>query len=87
MTHTHDDIEAVEERIAKLEAVMAKLPKTADGVPVVPGMILYGPNQFDEIQEHYTELEVNGDPLHCQVCGNCYSTRAAAEAAQAGVRS
>lgn len=28
-------------RVEELEAIVAKLPKTADGVPIVPGMFLY----------------------------------------------
>ena len=29
------------DRVEQLEAIVAKLPKTADGVPIVPGMFLY----------------------------------------------
>lgn len=37
-------------RVRELEAIVAKLPKTADGVPIVPGMKLWVP-AFDEVED------------------------------------
>ena len=72
--------------IGRLRAIVDKLPKTANGVPVVPGMKLwdanvslapYGPidvvmagNDGDYYQPHEWDWD------------NCYSTKEAAEAAK-----
>ncbi len=75
-------------KIERLQAIIDKLPKTADGVPVVPGMILFDPVWIDRhfpIEEllvycpdatrsewHDGEVDVS----------QCYSTKAAAKAAK-----
>lgn len=77
----NDLIETTKRRL-ELEAVLAKLPKTADGVPVTPGMTLY------LLSEHKTnpammELVVGGDKSpNAQYCW--YSTREAALSANGG---
>ena len=77
--------------LLELRETVAKLPKTADGVPVVPGMNLCAPNvDFD-----FGVLAVVDDPdepdLNCRDvrgvefgmdAGDCYSTKEAALAAQ-----
>lgn len=82
-----DPIRHVECEIARLRAIVDKLPKTADGVPVVPWMRLFVP----EFEGGVSEISVVGTwekrstsslPLpvyHGERA--CYSTRSAAEAA------
>ena len=72
--------DAAEKRVGVLEATIAKLPKTADGVVMTPGMLLW---YWWEPQ--YSE----GDPmLQWSIAPSgpcaphkCYSTKEAAEAA------
>lgn len=75
--------------LAALEAIVEKLPKTADGVPVVPGMKVWGVIdgevpmftveivRVDEIVGH----SERGSWGFNQSTFQCYSTRSAAEAA------
>ena len=86
----------------RLQAIVDKLPKTADGVPVAPGMTVYfcrdgSPHivgAFHEWSSDPDEYEV-GDAVPCwneekrysaRCLGDCYSTRKAAEAAINGGR-
>jgi hypothetical protein len=84
-----DRVSALEAENAKLRAIVAKLPKTADGVPVVPGMNLWelSTHQYPMHTEQFIEEVVSisqprgfgGSPnAFCR----CYSTREAAEAAK-----
>jgi hypothetical protein len=73
------DLRAENER---LKEVVEKLPKTADGVPVVPGMTIYDlrpsgctPFFVSAVFEKASKHNMYAD---------CYSTREAAEAAQKG---
>jgi len=65
--------------IERLQAIVDELPKTADGVPVVPGMAVY---RRDIGQAHVSvfsmgEVHFSGGPTtHVD---SCYSTREAAE--------
>jgi hypothetical protein len=80
---------AVLDEIERLRAIVAKLPKTADGAPVVPGMTLFYIHPkgkvysvligFD-LDETWVNYAANGDRARLGI-GDCYSTRAAAEAA------
>lgn len=69
-------------RITELEAIVEKLPRTADGVPVVPGMTLW----FVETRDTGKTWFVNEhEPIrlatnHYWISDKGYSTRAAAEA-------
>jgi len=65
----------------RLQAIVAKLPKTADGVPIVPGMKVWHMNQFGEIAEAEVEIRFYGDPLDIVTEQRCYSTRQKAEQA------
>lgn len=94
-----DDMLADERLIAELErlqAIVAKLPVTADGVPLHPGMTVYRYHKayggmieptvtifgrWDcETKPHYVECRTDGNFI-TNAC-KCYSTRAAAEAAK-----
>jgi hypothetical protein len=81
-------LRAAADRIEELEAIVEKLPKTADGVIVVPGMqgVWISPHQVTAgIRECFggLEAEYDGDngPEHMPF-DQTYSTRAAAEAAK-----
>ena len=67
--------ERVAVHIAELEAIVDKLPKTADGVPVVPGMELWFVNEHGKASMGVTT------PTFGQV-SRFYSTREAALAAK-----
>jgi len=86
-------MEKAAQQIERLQDIVGRLPKTVDGVPVVPGMKLY-----DGIGHHYVDPWVvtgfkvgrNGE-LTClfgengsfdAICTQYYSTREAAEAAR-----
>jgi hypothetical protein len=87
-------------RIAELEAVVDKLPKTADGVPVTCGDTVYcwagGEASPDEAVYPLEVQQSRGILLVGRLGGyrsisnyqaldsRCYSTRAAAEAAKGG---
>ena len=79
---------AAQARIAELEAVVAKLPKTADGVPVLPGMTFFDiePWVCNAIDDKGRALRVNIATMQVRavnyVC-DCYSTKEAAEADRA----
>lgn len=62
------------ERLAKLEAIVDRLPKTADGVAVVQDMKLYCDS--GNLVMGYSIDECNAMPL-----SECYSTRESALAA------
>ena len=73
--------------IARLKAIVDKLPKTADGVPVVPDDVVFHTGQT--IEAGAVAIDPDGEwlvyPQHTDkpwAVKDCYSTRAAAEAAQ-----
>jgi hypothetical protein len=67
--------------IARLQAIVDKLPKTADDVPVVPGMELWAPAHmaWDVRQGREPRASLSDDVVHTK---EYYSTREAAEAAR-----
>ena len=81
---------ALEDEIERLQAIVDKLPKTADGVPVVPGMaVFYSCKDFGPIRltvadyVDWTEygplcFGTHGGVCHGQYADTCYSTREAA---------
>ena len=77
------DAEKVEAALAEREAVIAKLPKTADGKPVIPDMDTAWSICWGKIDE----CEVYWDRAHQDFCcgmwsvSKAYSTREAAQAA------
>jgi len=64
--------------LARLRDVVDKLPKTADGVPVVPGMTLWCPSMEHGPRSQTTIIEPE---FRCELLSR-YSTREAAEAAK-----
>jgi hypothetical protein len=86
-------LEQAADLIEQQAATLAKLEKTADGVPVVPGVRLHPMYPLDaeydvEDGDDYATAELcyrenlSGDVLHDELDpSKCYSTRAAAEAA------
>jgi len=78
------------EVVERLRAIVEKLPKTADGVPVVPGMVIWPPEFIEDEQGATVKIiardNLTGDMLEHGTSllwiGKCYSTREAAEAAR-----
>jgi hypothetical protein len=67
----------------RLAEIVAKLPKTANGVPVVPGMDLWGwIERYDGTPGAVHQQ--NWMTAKAEEIAKCYSTREAAEAAQRG---
>jgi hypothetical protein len=82
-------------RLAEAEAIVAKLPKTADGVPITPGMELWGSLGWNNepakatLRGTYAEGYSVGTPewgMNVRPEVECYSTREAAEAAKEAPR-
>lgn len=67
------------DEIERLQAIVAKLPQTADGVPILPGQKVWGIFANKSIEE----VEIIRGSQGGMYPG-CYSTREAAEAAQKG---
>ena len=69
-------------RIRELEAVVEKLPKTADGVPLVPGMAIWvwtDDGLAEDVADNAYCCDHDLYPLH-----DTYSTEQAAHAAAGG---
>jgi hypothetical protein len=70
--------------LERLRAIVDRLPVTADGVPVAPGMTIYEPaSKYGAPVEPFVANAVyafTDAPLH-NIYRECYSTREAAEAA------
>ena len=78
------DMECMERQRTRLQSIVDKLPKLADGVPAVPGMEPFAP---DYPRRRHTvimciEQDIDPDGSDTQ-WGMLYSTREAAEAARA----
>lgn len=75
-----------EEKLEATQAIIDKLPRTADGVPITPGVVLSGRNGWIGVVRWIGEQEViverPDESTQQVVVGPCYSTRDAAEAAQ-----
>ena len=87
--YAHDCRAVLHKEIERLQAIVDRLPKTADGVPVVPyvSVVWANPMYFG----HVIPKHVNDDGA-IWLCGNggppvsqCYSTPEAAEAARTEV--
>lgn len=91
---TRDQLElAAAARIAELEAIVAKRPKTADGVPVVPGSEVWHPEYMwrpwwveycDSSGGYFVPINPDrrGNEWDEAAVSDCYSTPQAAEAAR-----
>jgi hypothetical protein len=82
------ELATVQRERDELRAVVEKLPKTADGVAVVPGMVVYA---IHPMTDSYVAMMVYMDADNDEwQNGNrndfseCYSTKAAALAAKGG---
>ena len=72
------------DRIAELEAIVEKLPKTADGVAVVPEETVWFRGMGLTVRWHHSLQRWAGvQGSWCPDISSCYSTREAAEAAKA----
>jgi len=71
----------LEAEIARLQSIVDALPKTADGVPIVPYMTLFAMTPSRRIIDFELEswLEVGE---HCDIPTHYHSTREAAEKAR-----
>jgi hypothetical protein len=76
-----DHIKSVIAAMRDAQAIIDKLPKTADGVVVVPGLPVFHPNEGEMV------IDASGVPDEesggwCYPPNECYSTREAALAAK-----
>lgn len=71
-----DQADAWRQQMAGLRAIVARLPKTADGVPVVPGQMVWA-----TLDGAIEEVEIQRPGKRGTYVG-CYSTHEAAEAAR-----
>jgi DNA repair exonuclease SbcCD ATPase subunit len=81
-------VEALMRRVAELEAVVNQLPKTADGVPCIPGETPLWHRSHIDRQGHVDDKGNAAFYYGCgeyryEAVGDCYSTREAAQAAKA----
>lgn len=77
------------QRSERLQAIVDRLPKTADGVPIVPGGDYWSNNdrgtfQWSVVELHQTAASgtFHGSPCVYESYDECYSTREAAEKAR-----
>ena len=70
-------VQAALDETEQLQAIVDRLPKTADGVPVGPGDVIYSLDGRDLRMVRYAE-----SLGHMAYPDVCYSTREAAESAQ-----
>lgn len=81
------ELEQAAAELARLRAIVEKLPVTKDGVSVVPGMVIYGSElivgdegatvMFAAQDNAFFEMMIEGDTIELS---ECYSTREAAAA-------
>lgn len=69
------------EGLRELERLRAALPKTADGVTVVPGMNLYGPAEVSGTIHYWVIMGAESCSGFLNKVSGLYSTREAAERA------
>lgn len=84
-------IDIARRRISAAEAIVAKLPKTADGVTMILGERYWIPSSIGQVFEQQQLIEIGLEEVVFGVLSHldvirfpreCYSTRAAAEAAK-----
>ena len=88
MQDANQTIRELREKLAKANAIIDKLPKTADGVPIVPGMRLYSERHQawgGGIGSYVVaSLQTTSTSDLDWIDGRLYSTEAAALAAKEG---
>jgi hypothetical protein len=86
-------IAVAQQRIAALQAIVDRLPKTRDGVPITPGMEVWTRRLYDGklFSARVEKIVIDEDGLYLVLAGSgarvrdpdeCFSTREAAEAAE-----
>ena len=81
--HAERLMDEAADRIAELEAIVEKLPKTADGVPVAPGMKVYDKDFQGYDVTGLRAMDDSSMPSDAYLSWpRVYSTLAAAEAAK-----
>lgn len=95
-TWHRDQISELLDEIERLQAIVDRLPKKADGVPIVPDRKVFPLHpiddpEFSEDDDYATCVLMLRDNLTGEtfskdewIPGKCYSTREAAEATKAG---
>jgi hypothetical protein len=74
-------VEEAATEIERLQAIVARLPKTADDVPMVPGMTLWNHYNGKVSRIPCLDFISSNAPTRCCWDGKYYSTREAAEKA------
>lgn len=91
LAHLMQAVEDYKARVAELEAITAKLPRTADGVPVVPGDELFQVNNRGRVETVVANV-IDGESIIYGISSfimmsDCYATpKAARQSATAGER-
>ncbi len=82
--HFHESYQCLRNQNTSLQAVVDKLPKTADGVPIVPQMQIW--YRFNDTIHEDMVLGLTAEVAwsHLIAWNDCYSAREAAEAAKGG---
>ncbi len=82
-------INELEAEVERMQAIVAKFPKTADGVPVVLGMKVWTLGTLPHYVtvttvelDGYIEVRIHGHTYRRATSTDCYSTREAALAAK-----
>jgi hypothetical protein len=79
------DVRGLEKVIREAADILAKLPTTADGVVITPGMSLWQPDWCDPEEPPRLVDGVRMDTFpDCAAFEDCYSTESAARAAAEG---
>lgn len=92
LAHLMQAIEDYKARVAELDATVGKLPRTADGVPVVPGMTVWRPTrskhdyslEVDVVGKDYAYFWDRGDGFSIDASGMYETLEAAIEAFKKG---
>lgn len=77
---SREDLAAAKAEIERLQGIVAKVPKTKDGVVVYPGMTIFVMTECDADAQEDIVAEPYADFLSYYRISECYSSRQAAEA-------
>ena len=80
------DLYCLERQVEALEAVVSKLSKTGDGVPIVPHMMLWIVSELDILLSGEARMFLSNGKIvtsaFTEEPAKCYSTREAAQASK-----